>query len=828
VIPETGQFTPSADVALAASLSPPERSIARRWAALAIALAANLAIIILLGWSLTERLHVVVTVVGDTATAQIGDVVLAAPVGSHPAGQVGLFLQGSDPQAAIFWSPGAPRPTSSAVTSALYRLGTESAWENVKILRLADGNTEYDQSQPASGAAGGGPTPLFGDWFRYPLGGLASSAPGLTMIGQPDWTGYQVEADLLRPRNAAGVFVLSPDGSNGMLFYFRPENRDVMWYDVQNGQWTGPVATAPYLAFRKEPLAAVQDVVRLLLGGYPVALGFLALVLAAGTVERRLRAGRSREAGTRLAVHEYDAAGIYVWHDRLANLLVAGLAVAGLGVTLYIASALLQRMPHVQDSVAYLFQAKTFALGRLWVPTPAHPEFFTHEFVVMDKAGRWFSKYSPGWPGVLALGVLAGAPWAVDPICGALSLFLLYRIGKEWFSTRVGLLAAVLGLSAPFFLFLSGSMMAHTSGLFFTLLMLWSFGRATRSARPLAWSIATGAAFGMVFLVRPWSAILVALPIGSYALIVIARQPRQGLARFLPAAAAAVPFAAAFLAYNKVFTGNWFYPTQQLWWPFDQLGFGPNNGPWGFYPVDGLNNTSRNLLELLTHGFGWPAFATLSLALVPFLARRATRWDWLCLAGFVAIVAGYAAWWADGIMYGPRFYYEGFGYLIVLTARGVDVGLDLARDRFSPESGRAVVAPVLVYAFLVALVGFNLWYYLPGQWTLYYGYNYVSHAKLDAVAAANLHNALVFADVGKPYEWWEYGEVFSANDPSLSGDVIFARDLGDAADQKLIADFPHRSYYRLDGTTITPLDFASVRQQADGRQTPGRRGDAGL
>ena len=39
-------------------------------------------------------------------------------------------------------------------------------------------------------------------------------------------------------------------------------------------------------------------------------------------------------------------------------------------------------------------------------------------------------------------------------------------------------------------------------------------------------------------------------------------------------------------------------------------------------------------------------------------------------------------------MYGPRFYYEGFGFLILLTARGVDVALDLARPALTARIGR--------------------------------------------------------------------------------------------------------------------------------------------
>jgi len=562
----------------------------------------------------------------------------------------------------------------------------------------------------------------------------------------------------------------------------------------------------------------------------------IAFVVGLGAAEaaaRRRRVGPPRGSGLRARSRDGEAeapiparagpegptqsAVLWPFKAELVACTATLVVVGGLAVALYVADVILQRMPHVQDSVAYLFQAKTFALGRLWVPTPPYPAFFAHEFIVMDPAGRWFSKYPPGWPMLLALGVLVRAPWVVSPICGALSLLMLYRLGRDIYRPRVGLLAAGLGLSAPFLIFLSGSMMSHASGLLFALLLTWAFWRASRSARPWRPAAVAGLAFGVLFLIRPYSALLVVIPFALYGLANVIRRPDDAIRRYAPPVVAALPFVAAFVVYNKIFTGDWFYPTQQLWWPFDQVGLGPTHGPWGYTPIDALNNTSRNLSELLEHGFGWPQFTTLALALVPFIARRARTWDWLFLVGFLAVVGGYALWWADGIMYGPRFFYEGFGFLVLLTARGLDVALDLGRRGMGDPAvliarAPSVVAPALVYLLAAALIAFNLWFYLPGQWQLYQGYNYVNRAKVDAVAASGIHNALVFADVGKQYEWWEYGMVFSANDPLLRGDVVYARDLGDAEDQKLLADFPGRSYYRLQGTTLVAFSLSAETQ----------------
>ena len=54
-----------------------------------------------------------------------------------------------------------------------------------------------------------------------------------------------------------------------------------------------------------------------------------------------------------------------------------------------------ERLPHLEDEVAYLFQAKTMALGRLTVPSPSQPEAFWTPFV-LDYQGQRFGKYPPG------------------------------------------------------------------------------------------------------------------------------------------------------------------------------------------------------------------------------------------------------------------------------------------------------------------------------------------------------------------------------------------------------------------------------------------------
>src|SRR5438132_8075692 len=102
---------------------------------------------------------------------------------------------------------------------------------------------------------------------------------------------------------------------------------------------------------------------------------------------------------------------------------------------------LAQRSPLSGDDYSYLYQAKLFASGKLYAEDPIYnpslPFYDCIEtYCLRDDQGHRFSQYPPGWPALLAVGVKLRAPWLVDPLLGALLIFLILkyveqRMGKE-------------------------------------------------------------------------------------------------------------------------------------------------------------------------------------------------------------------------------------------------------------------------------------------------------------------------------------------------------------------------------------------------------------
>jgi hypothetical protein len=125
-------------------------------------------------------------------------------------------------------------------------------------------------------------------------------------------------------------------------------------------------------------------------------------------------------------------------------------------VSALIAWFVLEGVPHIPDSVSYLFQAKYFSAGYLYLPAPPDRESFVISHVVNDGT-KWYGYGFPGWPALLALGVLTGVPWLVNPVLGGLTVLLSHALVQRLYSRLMaGAVVSLLAVS-PWFLFMSAS-----------------------------------------------------------------------------------------------------------------------------------------------------------------------------------------------------------------------------------------------------------------------------------------------------------------------------------------------------------------------------------
>lgn len=481
--------------------------------------------------------------------------------------------------------------------------------------------------------------------------------------------------------------------------------------------------------------------------------------------------------------------------DTSPNKLILIICVLAFVATAAAAYFAFERLPHLEDEVAYLFQAKTMAMGRLTVPSPTHPEAFWTPFV-LDHEGQRFGKYPPGWPGVLAAGVATGVPWLVNPLLAALALYLVYRLGRTLYDDRIGLLAAALGLLSPLFLVLSGSYLSHMVSLVWLLLFsLWFIWTAQGHSRWFA--VGAGLALGMAFLTRSLTAVAYAIPFVIYSLVQIVRRRQPHRIHYLLVALAGGAVAALLPAYQWAVTGDPWLNPYVLWWPYDRIGFGPGIGamPGGHSTYYALVNLRQDLSRAATDVLGWPALSWLPLVLGLALRPRRAR-DWALLAPFACLATAYLFYWigSPARLWGPRYYFEGFGGLWLLAAVGLLKVWDWARGK------ETWVRPVLAGA-LALLVTVNLATNLPYRMGEANGFYGISRTQLDPIEEAGLHNALVIVYAER---WLEYGTMMAGMSPTLDDDVVYARGNNPELDAAVIAEYPGRTVYYLTGGQLTP------------------------
>lgn len=301
------------------------------------------------------------------------------------------------------------------------------------------------------------------------------------------------------------------------------------------------------------------------------------------------------------------------------NWIIIGLAFFSFSASALISDRVFERLPHLEDEVAYLFQARVFASGELMARSVAPSGAFWQPFVIDHSSGTRFSKYPPGWSAWLALGVAMGAPWWVNAAFALLTVALTYRLAREVFGREVGVAAALLLAISPMALLLNATLMAHSAALFFSVGFLYGYWRLTQPGVAWRWGLIAGLALGMVVIIRPLTAVGVATPLIAWSGLRLARSlfnrpaPLRGvflratLTPLLALSAGALALSTVIPGYSALATGN---PWQNLYtlvpgWQYDRIGFGEDIGRSGHTLQKGIQHMRYDLSLTAADLFGW-------------------------------------------------------------------------------------------------------------------------------------------------------------------------------------------------------------------------------
>lgn len=372
-----------------------------------------------------------------------------------------------------------------------------------------------------------------------------------------------------------------------------------------------------------------------------------------------------------------------------------------------------ERHPHIPDEVVYLIHARYFAEGKLWLPPPPVPAAFDIDLMNLE-ADRWFSPVPPGWPAVLALGVLAGAPWLVNPLLAGLNVLLAFALLRGFYDRSTARLASLLLACSPWHVFMAMNFMTHTLTLTLALAAGLGLMRAIRQDKP-GWAAVAGLGAAGAGLVRPLEGFTLGCLLALW--LLAARQNlRRKLAALAAFAAGGILLGAPALSYNRLLTGNALkFPimayTDKYYGPnSNALGFGPDRGlGWaidpnpGHSPFDALVNANLNTFSINIELFGWST-GSLWLAALYLFSGQLRRPDWAMLALCAAIFGvHFFYYFSGGPDFGARYWYLMLIPLIAFTAGG------LARLEELLPAAKKHIRAGLAALCLMALVNYFPW-----------------------------------------------------------------------------------------------------------------------
>lgn len=485
-------------------------------------------------------------------------------------------------------------------------------------------------------------------------------------------------------------------------------------------------------------------------------------------------------------------------YARISLLLAIIAVIVGSLVSLRI----FEDVPHIEDETAYSWQARAIAKGALFLSTPPCPECFLVPFVV-DNNGLRTAKYPPGWPAMLALGVLTGARWLINPLLSGFSVWLLFLLARRISDEITALLAVLLMVTSPFFVMNSGTLLAHPWSLFLTLAfaLAWldTFPHPDSPKRIPRWlsTLIASLCLGLLILTRPLTAAAVALPFFIHAMVILVRGTNSARKCALWIALAGIIFSSIYLLWQYAITGSIFTNPYTLWWSYDTIGFGAHIGrqEGGYWLDDILPNLQVSLLFGNFDLFGW---LNLSGVLLPFglVALWRKRQAWMIIAILPALVAAYTLYWIGSWLLGPRYYYEGLASAVILSAAGLRWLAGKLPARTAAAAWRIVGTArfALVSGTAMLLIGSNLLWYLPMRINGLRGLYGTSRAQLapfQTATAQNLAPALVFVH---PFQGWRsYGTLLELSSPLNDSPFVFVYSR-DAERNQIVADWlPERT-----------------------------------
>jgi hypothetical protein len=430
----------------------------------------------------------------------------------------------------------------------------------------------------------------------------------------------------------------------------------------------------------------------------------------------------------------------------------------------------LDRFPNSGDEFSYLFQAETLARFRLWEQPPVLGTDLIpyHTWIFGSK---WVGQYPPGWPIVLALGLLVGLPtWMMNAVVGGSSIVAITALCKRLGDRSTTVIAVALYTLTPFYVMNAASYFSHVFSSLLILILCLCLppdGKESRAQN----LIAAGAIIGLLAMTRYFSG----LPLLPALLFWLVTQRPATWPRVIGwMAVGCIPFLFLLMIYQDAITGS---PFRSTYFVINTPELFPSLEP-SIIKV-GTRLILAHMAELVLWASPILVIVYAGCLLLKFKERKLAYYD-LIFPSFVLAYTIYAAQGAN--RYGPRYYFDAFPLLIVTIVSAIPS----VKAKLDGPIGRAIL-PIASIACLL---------YLLGTWPLVLsGFRrevWSREEPFRLVAQGMLRNAVVILDA--PSGPGLDRSDLVRNPPSMDAAVLYARSSTDIG--ALRNFFPERSIWR--------------------------------
>jgi hypothetical protein len=243
------------------------------------------------------------------------------------------------------------------------------------------------------------------------------------------------------------------------------------------------------------------------------------------------------------------------------RVVLAALVILAAGLSWGYFSFYLGGAPRIIDATTYLLEARSFAAGSFSFPVPEPTAAFRGRFLIHTAADaqRLAGIFPPGYPMILALGVLVGSYKVVGPLLAGGLVLMTYKLTfSVTRRTRDALVAATLSALCACLRYHCAETMSHGWAALLSVTAIWAAVELMRgNSKKLAFLL--GVSLGMLLATRQLTGLLLLGSLG-FALGLQKRRPLLGFA--VPVVAGLVPGVLLLLAHQYALTGDAFLSPQ--------------------------------------------------------------------------------------------------------------------------------------------------------------------------------------------------------------------------------------------------------------------------